>query len=473
MKKVLLWFFAALFVGSFALTSCSKDDDDTTAPATEKRDRARYTILVYGNAGSSMDFIIENMWDELKPMLTDSTDVRMLFLYKYGANNGQQSGRYGSPEQVFLFELNSETDLENLRNTDAIQAPGFQLYNPFILSGVIDMAKRVCPADNYIFILWGHGGGFDVTNDAPNNIITKGVLYDELEADKGMSMYEFADALAAADNAHFQLMMFHNCLMGNIENITEVQQYADYFFVSSHVLYSNGTPIVELVKTLQSRRDDYDFEKTAEQFYNNLRPVYDRMMVSNPSGPIPQNQDHKIIRSSDLSVLNYYIGQLSERLVTLYADPEKAALIDQAAEDILYSYDASIYAYMVDLDFYVSRLEHYVDDAQLQELAAAIHSTLDHAIIQSWQYNYVNPDNGSTTGLDHYSLSIVFGHHDFMHLVVRGNTLANAYYPSAFNRRTGWANWLNTNTCWPSVRRGPFCGFTLPWDTFVNALSSI
>ena len=467
----------ACFLCSFALTSCRKDDVKEeireSGSTPEVRNRARYTIMVYGNAGSRMDYIIEDMWDQLKPMLDDETDIRMVFLYKYGSPNNvnpEYPARYGNPGDVLMFELNSKTNLEELRNTEAYQSPGFQLYNPYILSTVIDAIKDSCPADNYIFILWGHGGGYDIANDAPNNIITKGVLYDELDAQKGMSMYEFADGLAAAHNAHFQLLMFHNCLMGNIENITEVQQYADYFFVSSHVLNSGGEPIVELVRTLQSRRGDYNFERIAEHFYANLRPVYNQMMT-NPEAPTLQNQDHKIIRSSDITVLNYYIGELGKRLVELYDDPVKAALIDSASAHYLYCYNVST-PYLVDLDYYADRLAYYVDDSTIRSLALHIHNTMNNAIVQDWNYNYPHPEaGGQTSGLDKYTLSIVLGHHDFMHFVLKGNTLSSAYYPSAFNRRTGWANWLNTNTYWPAIRRCPLGGFNLPWDVYRNALN--
>ena len=318
MKKMFLWAFAALFLSSIALTSCSKDDDNSSENAG-RGDRARYTIMVYGNAGSSMDFIIEDMWDELKPMLNDTTDVRMVFLYKYGSPDNvdpNHPARYGNPGDILWFDLNSNTNLDSLRYTDAMQAPDFPLYSPVAVSLFINTVKKVCPADNYIFILWGHGGGYDVLNDAPDNIVTKGVLYDELAQGKGMSMYEFADGLATADPTHFQFLMFHNCLMGNIETLTEVQQYADYMFCSSHVLDSEGQPIVELVRAINSDRGNTDFEKIAAEMCRTLKPLYDEKANQTNEHP---NMDWKIIRSSDLNLLNITLGELSNRLVELYS----------------------------------------------------------------------------------------------------------------------------------------------------------
>ena len=74
-------------------------------------------------------------------------------------------------------------------------------------------------------------------------------------------------------------------------------------------------------------------------------------------------------------------------------------------------------------------------------------------------------------GLEHYTLSIVLGHHDFLHYVLKGNSLASAYYPSAFNRRTGWANWINTNTYWPERRLCPQGLIGLSWERYRDFLN--
>ena len=87
-NKMYFWVLTALFFCSIGmLTSCSSDDDNqeqTPKQQTEKRDRARYTIMIYGNAGGQMDSYIEGMWEKLKPMLDDTTNVRVFGMYKYG-----------------------------------------------------------------------------------------------------------------------------------------------------------------------------------------------------------------------------------------------------------------------------------------------------------------------------------------------------------------------------------------------------
>ncbi|MBP5397517.1 MAG: hypothetical protein J6Y32_02630 [Bacteroidales bacterium] len=55
-----------------AILSCSKDNAgsaDGKKDEPQKRDRARYTVLIYGNAGARMDHVIEGTWEQLQPML--------------------------------------------------------------------------------------------------------------------------------------------------------------------------------------------------------------------------------------------------------------------------------------------------------------------------------------------------------------------------------------------------------------------
>lgn len=76
--------------------------------------------------------------------------------------------------------------------------------------------------------------------------------------------------------------------------------------------------------------------------------------------------------------------------------------------------------------------------------------------------------------MDDFSLSIVFGDNQFLHTTVYGNTIASAYYPSVFNRRTGWAEWLNTNTFLPKTmicERGGLVAF--PWEAYFKALEDL
>ena len=121
-----------------------------------------------------MDYIIEkDFWEALRPYLKDGSKVRVAVLYKYGQNT---SGQMTDDGDIVWFELNSETDLDNLQNegmntlgrhTEAIAT---KLYDPNTIHRFIEFSSLFCPANEYIFAIWGHGNGFEPTIDIPGKI---------------------------------------------------------------------------------------------------------------------------------------------------------------------------------------------------------------------------------------------------------------------------------------------------------------
>lgn len=460
MKKLINYFLAAIMIcGVSMFGSCSSDDDEQASVGTEKRDRARYTVIIYGNAGGAMDKYIEGMWDELKPMLDDSTNVRVFVMYKYGRASEHFSGKYGKPDDLMQFELNSKTDLTKLHETAAVQAPEYQLYDSKCLASYIKAVKEFAPADKYIFALWGHGGGYDVINDRPDNMVTRALLYDEALEGEAMSMYQFADALATCGNTHFQLIMLHNCLMGNIETLTEVQQYADYFWASAHSLASVGQPITVMIDKLKNSTD-YNFEDRTKEMFVDLRRIY-----SNREGFSKEyakemadiNMDFKVIRSEDLTILNNNISFFITRLLELYPNisPE---VMNKAMTGCIYSYEVPNAPYLIDLRHYIQTVAAAINDSELKAHAKNAIECMDKSVVDRWD----EPKDFSK--LQKFYLSVVFPYHDFLHYTTKSSyTVAESYYPSAFNRRTGWALWMNANTYFPT--KWMFSNGEVPADT--------
>lgn len=441
------WVLTALFLCiACVFNSCTSDNDEQTSGGGEKRNRARYTVIIYGNAGGQMDALIEGTWDNIKPMLDDSTNVRLFVMYKYGKDSDSFSGKYGKPNDLVQFELTSKTDLTKLHETAAVSVPEYQLYDPKALAAYIKTVKEYAPADNYVFALWGHGGGYDVISDRPDNMVTRAMLYDETQDGQAMSMYQFADALATCGNTHFQFIMLHNCLMGNIETLTEVQQYADYFWVSTHSLPSLGHPITVMIDKLKNSAD-YNFEDRAKDMFVDLRKIY-----SNREG-FPEeavkkmsemNMDFKIIRSEDLTALNNNISFFITRLLELYPtlSPE---VVQQAMTACAYTYDVNLAPYLIDLRQYIQTVAAGINDPELKAHAKNAIECMDRSVVDRWD----EPQNFSK--LQQFYLSVVLPYHDFLHYTTQSNyTVAESYYPSAFNRRTGWVLWMDTNTYFPT-----------------------
>ena len=185
---------------------------------------AKYTVFVYGNAGGWMDEIIEaGFWERIQQYLTDSTNVRVVCMYKYGKHLPEEgkpfSGKYAEPGDIVWFDLNDKTDLDKIKENglQAIgmgeQAKQLKICDPNTMRMFLEFSSLQCPAKDYVLAIWGHGSGFDPMNDVPGKYevkaLTRGVMTDEWVNDEWMDMYEMYDAMKAAGIDHFNTLMFH------------------------------------------------------------------------------------------------------------------------------------------------------------------------------------------------------------------------------------------------------------------------
>lgn len=415
---------------------------------------ADYTVFVYGNAGGNMDNIIETgFWDTVKPYLVDSTKVRVVCLYKYGKGT---NSKYAQEGDVVWFELNSETDLENIRE-NSLQAVGFsaealalKLYSPDTIRAFMEISSLKCPAKEYIFTIWGHGNGFEAMYDVPNKFddaATRGLIGDEWNNREKLDMYELSDAIRSTGLDRLNAIFFHNCVMGNMESLTELRDVTDYICCSSHVLCSDGTILREYIRGLI---DTGNTEDAVAQMIERSTPYWQRR-YEYPEGPL--NGDLKLIRASKLDAIVDACKPLADRLLALY--PTQKEAIDRATVSV-YRYHLlnddpvnGILLPMFDLADYAHKLARETGDAEFASISSALDRALDDAFI-----HYVHVNN-SVDHLDHYSLSVcLFDQFDYTYdFIAAGNPYRSNLQPSyeqcTFHKRTGWGNWLITNTCRP------------------------
>ena len=199
-----------------AITSCSVEDKiiyQPVNPSEELADTARLTVIIYGTGGGASDDQIETAWEIMKPYL-NKKDVRVVVCYKY-AKPSKFTGRFAKPGDVVYFELTDTTDLTKIGDNYAMPWSDLALYDEENLTNVINVSAKKAPARDYVFLLYGHGGGFDENADYekdqrktdPTQVVgNRAVLYDEwiptLAGNEGMNMYEFLRDTAIFPSNH-------------------------------------------------------------------------------------------------------------------------------------------------------------------------------------------------------------------------------------------------------------------------------
>ena len=451
------------------LAEWEADDDLISVPAP-----ARYTVFIYGNAGGTMDHSIEEgLWDNLKPLLTDKSNVRVVCFYKYGKDlpeeNRPFSGIYADPGDIVWFELDNQTDLDKLR-AEGMQALGLdqeardmKLCDPATLCMFLRFSSLYCPAENYVFSVWGHGSGFDAINDIPgkydNTPNTRGVINDEWNNNEQLDMYELSYALRTVSPRPLDNIFFHNCLMGNLETLTELRDVTDYITCSSHVLCSNGRILIEYIRGLMEKGNtpeavDQMFPQAGEEW-----TVGYLLESSREPGPNAFNGDMKLLRTDRIDPILTVAKRLAERLVAQY--PAQKEAIDRATRSV-YRFETVLnspyFKYpMYDLADYAHKVAMETADQEFAAIAADIDAAFSDAILRYEDVNW-----NSERFLPHYTLSVcLVDHdaytHDFMNDPSMKTPLCNfneGYEQTSFHRITGWGAWLNNNLQRPQGRKG-------------------
>ena len=437
---------------------------------------ARYTVFVYGNAGGTMDAIIEyGFWEKIQPLLTDHNNVRVVCFYKYGKKpsdeNNSYSGKYAAPGDIVWFDLNDTTNLENIRN-GGLQAYGYEkeaqamkLCDPKTVSAFIQISSLVCPAEQYVFSIWGHGNGLIPMTDVPGKYedpaaapATRGVIADEWNKHEELDMYELSAAIRSAGLSRLNTIFFHNCLMGNMETLTELRGLSDYIVASAHLLESEGELLTEYVRGLLEKGNTED---AIAQMFERVHPKWEQSYhgIEEDNGQIVEswkNGDYKLIRTAKLDAIIDAAKRLADRLLALY--PTQREAIDKATKEV-YRFNTyienkqfpdkskgnSYRTPFFDLADYAHLLTKETGDAEM----AAISSDLDKAFSEAFVH-YADVSTNEQH-LDHYTLSVCLTNNDIYTANFIGfypNALCNfdqGYEQTTFHKLTGWGNWLRTN----------------------------
>ena len=372
---------------------------------------AKFTVFVYGNAGGSMDNIIERgLWDRVHEFLKDDGNVRVICMDQVDdEGNHSFEGEYAQPGDNVWFVLNNETNLNEIKEY-GLQALGYgqeaielKLCDPNTMRLFLEFSSLYCPAKEYVLAILGHGSGFDAMNDIPGkyqvNSPTRGVMTDEWADGEWMDMYEMYDAMKAAGIDHYSTIMFHNCFMGNIESLVQAGKLADYLLASSHVLTSDGLLMTEFIRGLMETGDS---EQAGKLMFDRAGEDWSKGYSYEAQGSY-DNGDYKMMRTDMFEPLVTACKALTDRLLELY--PSQKEAIDKATRQV-YRFQPIRESGTTKLEWeypffdvanYAQLLAKETGDDQLKTISADIDEAFEHAII------YHRDISNSKQHLDHYN----------------------------------------------------------------------
>ena len=440
MKKLSLGFILMLLVASFV--SCKKTEYITIAPEPEPTDTSTYTIMMYGCGGENLDpAMVLNIQEAL---LAGATD-RVNFTGQIKFSAAYQKEEVLSGTQRFIVGEPGEKWFEPVEVLDTNLA----LYDPQTLTDFINWSKEQRPADNYILLLWNHGGAW-LPDDDYYNQDSRAIVYDDVLGKKGLSLSNLVKGIKDS-GTKFKMIYFDACLMGMVEVLAGVRDCADYSMGASHITPGMGGDYNSLIYHLDKSTN---FEQAMTAYVSETiahweldNSALDLMVVDNSKMDLLLNE---------IKVLGGYLKEAA----TVYNDylAGKYGQLDFDAQLLCETYATAINnCYHYDDSYFQNGIAAYpfYDIQTLVEILAhgvgGTHSYSAKFVDISSRINRAFSETIVTKQLT----SVLAGANLGMGVTIVNNTVWDAYqYQEAydtlvFQQETGWGDWLKINPVYP------------------------
>lgn len=232
--------------------------------ATGEKRPAKYAVLVYMAADNSLS--VPGILDIDEMESVGSTD-EVVTLVQAEFSPEQMSLYNCTPAcfnrpnyNTFRYEVQAGSTVNGPDGT-AEDIGNRDMTDPAELADFISWATTNYPAENYVLVLWNHGGGY------------LGLLEDQTSASGLMSLQELRAGLAAA-GTQFSIIDFDMCLMGGLETAVSVSGYADYLVFSEETEPGDGNPYDTMLQELVSDPNQSPGE-AAQMFVNTFVASYE------------------------------------------------------------------------------------------------------------------------------------------------------------------------------------------------------
>ena len=437
MNKITLKYVLLFFVTIFA--SCIDKDYYTMEAPEEPKDESTYTIMMYGCGGGDLDkYMVTNIQEAL---LAGSSDrVKFTGQIKFSAAFQEYEETAGT--QRFIVGDTPENWYTPVKVLDTELA----LYDPKNLTDFINWSKEQCPADEYILLLWNHGGGWDPNDDGPKN---RAVIYDDVLKDKGLSLDELVKGIK--DSGSKMMMIYYAaCLMGMVVIMAGLTECADYALAASHLTPGIGGDYNSLIYHLNHSTN---FEEAIKEYCSDTVSHWSIYNL-----PFDLTLVDLCKMDNLLGVIKLLSGYLEEMIPVaskFKEDPDSMTNDEMAiyqtlaqAIDSSYMYETDYYAYPIfDLQFFAEILalgEFNSYSAKMIDAASRLKRACKEAIVFKQLTDVI-------AGKIDLSLAITIVHDSWWKQYGY-----DAVYPGLrFQQVTNWGNWLSINPIIPSGKLNP------------------
>ncbi|MFH1586879.1 MAG: clostripain-related cysteine peptidase [Candidatus Diapherotrites archaeon] len=377
MRKI----FALILILALLLGCPSPPDPDNGGggifpPAPEK---AKWTIMVYLDSDNNLEPAAIMDIDEME-MAGSNEDVRIIIQWDRAPGYDESNGDWTGTKRFLITNDLQEGVVASQEIMDLEEA---DMANPDTLSGFIKWVMENYPAEHYALFLWNHGGGWtshsqDETNGTEMNL----PITEEAFQKAGLGAERKLD-----------LLMFDQCLMGQIDVAYAVAPYAEVLVASEDVIpffsinYSGFLGELKNDPEMDGKKLAGNIVSSYADFYTNEVPnPYTTLTAIDLSKMDPMSNAFRIFAASLKAELQQHWPEIGKSLI--YSE-SFATVEGIAAVKILSVNDL--------LDF-ADIVRQKVDSQQLGTSVEALKAAVKDAVIAE----YHGTEHPYATGLTMY-----------------------------------------------------------------------
>ncbi len=392
--------------------------------------KRQWTFLIYMAADNDLEAEAIKDLNELEGVNYEDEPLSIIVLLdrspRYDNTNGNWSG-------TRLYEIQTDTaGVDGIIRSKELFCPELAIgsdnlanlntADPDTLSKCIEYVKKYYDADNYGFIMWGHGTGWRGGGGEAGN--TKAFAIDETSSSY-MTNAEFGQAI---DGKGLSVAGFDTCYGGLLETAYEIKESAQYMIASEGSVPASGWDYRSLFSSfLENDLSASSFGDAAVTQFKNQYAGVQKSVISVIDLSQIQAVKNKFDDFSSQAAAQVISSSIRSNMLSI--------ILDQTLNYSQSSYPCELYVDIYSLSKKLS--EAY---SNLNTSAIQLQTALETAIVNSWSSSLPDGNNIGVYFCDLRSQGVPSSVHNESYVKGSGALLQSKFV----KENTGWVPTKNT-----------------------------
>lgn len=388
-KIILLLSILFLFLSCTLINGNPPVADEPIENIDQRASKDKWVFLIYMAADNNLESeAIEDIWEMETSCLNTKNSTVLILLdrnpsYDISNNNWNgtkmfklKTGRSSTSKAMISEEIDCpELGLKTGRDQE------LDMSDTYVLSNAISFMMNKFKADHYGLIMWGHGTGWR-DSDTLSVKSSKAFAYDATTGTY-MSLSHLKKAIEnGLQSKKLDIIGFDTCFGGEIENLYELRNTANYIIGTPGLLVSAGWNYNTLFNDF-SQKDEH----TPDAFCESAIYQYSKEYI---------HKQNSSISTFDLSQIDQFINSFEEIMEESSKQINNPQIRDDISNDIfsngiLYTEGIPGSDVYIDLESLISIISKHID---ISDFLQPFFDSLNKFIHEGWSSESENPSPG-------------------------------------------------------------------------------